>query len=103
MNHPTIEEQVKQIHTPTPRPRYWAAYAGTAAGGDGITLHTTELEALQECTRALGLELMTDQVHPRYLDEEELREALEEECSSSSSDWCVMEVLAPCGVQEVEG
>ena len=81
----------------TGRKTYWAAFAGSALGQE-ITLHRTEQEALDAVVAALGLEEHEDEEDDRAvcdMDEEELREFLDDWCSARADDWCVDEVEVP--------
>lgn len=80
---------------PVPVRTLWAAYTGSAAGGNDISLHRTEREALEACFFALVLEEDDDSEAPvATIDDDELRDRLDELCSGAS-DWAVCEVPLP--------
>lgn len=96
--------------TPTPPMTRWAAFTGSAGGGEDISLHTTEREALEECINALGIDVLStqderaregeseDEATDRVLaglDDDTLRDMLQEHCDSGADDWSVREVQVP--------
>lgn len=81
----------KEAPTSTDR-QLWAAYAGSADGSE-ITLHATENAALRAVVAALGID-----VEGRELDlddDEAIREALDDYCSTRADDYEVQEVELP--------
>lgn len=77
-----------------PQPKtIWAAYAGTAVG-DEISLHRTEREALEAIADTLWGDQPGEE-DQRPLTDDELREAIEDHCTSRADDWCVQEVTLP--------
>lgn len=71
----------------------WAAYSGSAGGGDGISLHKTEWDALEQVATDLGLDDDPDVIAAiSALDADALRELIQDHCNSGADDWAVQEV-----------
>lgn len=81
----------------TPRPVVWAAYTGSAYGQE-ITLHRTELAALDACATTLHADDGRS-----FTDEEDFREALDLHCQGRSDDWYVCEVSLPAPQRQPRG
>lgn len=91
-----VQHQTGTVPVPV-RTSWWAAYTGSAGAGNDISLHRTEREALEACYVALLYDEEDpggETPDPKELDDEEIREKLDELCSGAS-DWAVCEVMAP--------